>query len=102
MIHINNLYRQNEPAENTELFTTLFQNDSLKIESIRSWLRTPGEIYDQEQDEWVILLTGEAELEINTLPLILHSGDYFLIPRHTPHRVLSTSKNALWLAVFNS
>jgi cupin 2 domain-containing protein len=102
LIHINNLYHQNEPTENGEIFTTLFQNDSLKIESIRSWLKTPGEIYDQEQDEWVILLNGEAELEINALTVTLRSGDYCLIPKHTLHRVRSTSKNALWLTVFSS
>jgi len=102
LIPINNLYRQNEPTENTEIFTTLFQNDSLKIESIQSWLKTPGEMYDQQQDEWVILLNGEAELEINALIVPLRSGDYCLIPKHTLHRVLSTSKNALWLTVFSS
>lgn len=102
MIPINNLYCQNEPTENTEMFTTLFQNDSLKIESIRSWLKTPGEMYDQAQDEWVILLNGEAELEINTLHVTLRSGDYCLIPKHTLHRVRSTSQNALWLTVFSS
>ncbi|MGA9046471.1 cupin domain-containing protein [Sulfuricurvum sp.] len=84
------------------MFTTLFQNDSLKIESIRSWLKTPGEMYDQAQDEWVILLNGEAELEINTLHVTLRSGDYCLIPKHTLHRVRSTSQNALWLTVFSS
>lgn len=102
MIPINNLYRQIEPTENTETFTTLFQNHSLKIDSIRSWLKTPGKHYNQEQDEWVILLAGEAKLEINTLEVSLSAGDYCLIPKHTLHRVLSTSKNALWLGVFSS
>mgnify|MGYP001810020063 CR=1 FL=1 len=99
---INNLYGREEPVENSELFSTLFQNDSLKIESIRSWLKSPGEMYNQEKDEWVMLLEGSAELEINRRTFSLTRGDYCFIPKHTPHRVLSTSKNALWLGVFSS
>ncbi len=102
MIQISNLNRLNEPIENSEIFATLFENDSIKIESIQSWLKTPGETYDQDQEEWVILLEGEAVLEIDNRILNLQRGDYFFIPKHTPHRVLSTSKNALWLAVFSS
>lgn len=102
MIRIANLSDLNEPAENNETFSTLFQNGSLKIESIRSWLKTPGETYNQDQEEWVILLEGEAVLEIDNQILNLQKGDYFFIPKHTPHRVLSTSKNAFWLAVFSS
>lgn len=102
MISINNLYLGQNPRENSEIFSTLFQNDSLKIEAIRSWLKTPGEIYNQVQDEWVLLLSGEAQLEIETLEINLKPGDYLFIPRHTPHRVLSTSQNALWLGVFSS
>lgn len=102
MAHVQNLYLKEEPNENSELFSTLFQNDSLKIESIRSWLKDPGEYYNQEQDEWVLLLSGEAKLEIDNQTFDLKNGDYCFIPKHTPHRVLSTSKNALWLGVFSS
>jgi cupin 2 domain-containing protein len=91
-----------EPAFNSENFSTLFESDSLKIESIRSWLATPGEIYNQDKDEWVLLLSGEARLEIEGREVSLRGGDYLFIPKHTPHRVLSTSKNAFWLGVFSS
>lgn len=102
MIPINNLYTSLEPNENREIFTTLFQNNSLKIESIRSWLKTPGELYNQEEDEWVLLLVGDAKIALKDTEANLQAGDYFFIPRHTPHRVLSTSKDALWLGVFSS
>jgi len=102
LTHVQNLYLKEEPSENSELFSTLFQNGSLKIESIRSWLKDPGEYYNQEQDEWVLLLSGEAKLEIDNQTFDLQSGDYCFIPKHTSHRVLSTSKNALWLGVFSS
>jgi len=102
LIPINNLYTSLEPNENSEVFSTLFQNNSLKIESIRSWLKTPGELYNQEKDEWVLLLVGEARMTLKDIEVNLQAGDYCFIPRHTPHRVLSTSKDALWLGVFSS
>lgn len=102
MITLNNLYQTETPTENSEYFTTLFQNYSLKIEAIRSWLKTPGEVYNQENDEWVILLSGEATLQIAGQRLTLNAGDYCFIPRQTEHQVLSTSENALWLGVFSS
>lgn len=102
MIRINNLYEGETPTENNEVFSTLFHNDTLKIESIRSSLKIPGQLYDQNQDEWVLLLKGEAQLEIIDDIRPMRSGDYLFIPKHTPHRVLRTSENALWLAVFSS
>lgn len=102
MISPNNLFTQNVPDKNSEIFTTLFQNNSIKIEAIRSWLKVRGEVYNQDRDEWVILLKGKASLEIGGQTLALCSGDYLFIPKHTPHRVLSTSKNALWIGVFSS
>ena len=102
MIRPNNLYDSPSADENREIFTPLFENDSIKIESIRSWLKTAGELYNQDQDEWVILLEGEAVLEIDTQIVYLARGDYLFIPKHTPHRVHSTAKNALWLGVFSS
>ena len=102
MIPIKNLYALKEAPENSETFFTLFQNHSCKIESICSWLKTPGEIYDQDEDEWVLLIRGEAKLKIGTVEYNLIAGDYCLLPKHTLHQVVSTSKNALWLGIFSS
>lgn len=97
-----NLYETIILTEESEIFTPLFENSNLKIESIRSWLKTPGKWYDQDQDEWVILLEGDATLEIEQNEQVLNRGDSLFIPKHTRHRVLFTSDNALWLAVFSS
>jgi cupin 2 domain-containing protein len=102
LININNLYEGDYPAENNEIFSTLFQNKTLKIESIRSSLKTPGDLYDQDQDEWVLLLKGEAQIEIIDEIRSIRAGDYLFLPKHTLHRVISTSDNALWLGVFSS
>lgn len=102
MIDVNNLYNIDCPEENCEIFSTLFENSAIKIEAISSWLKTPGELYCQKQDEWVLLLEGEAELELDRQRYTLHRGDYLFIPKDTPHSVLWTSKNALWIGVFSS
>lgn len=102
MIILNNIHTTPNPDQNSEIFSTLFENGSFKIEAIRSWLKNPGELYNQERDEWVVLLEGEAELEIENKVLILQRGDYLFIPKHTPHRVRSTAKNTLWLGIFSS
>lgn len=100
MIRKINLYEGTEPSSNRELFSTLHAAKTVRIESIRSWLKDPGEWYDQEEEEWVALLEGEATLEIAGEILFLQRGDSLLIPSHTLHRVLSTSPNALWIGVF--
>lgn len=59
--------------------------------------------YDQDQDEWVVLLSGAATLEFeggNTVDF--KPGDYLLIPAHQRHRVCWTDpeKESVWLALF--
>jgi cupin 2 domain-containing protein len=91
-----------KPTENNEIFSTLFHNETLTIESIRSNLKTPGELYDQDQDEWVLLIEGEAKIQIADEIRDMNSGDCLFLPKHTLHRVLSTSENAFWLCIFSS
>jgi cupin 2 domain-containing protein len=85
-----------------ELFDTLALRGSLKIERIISDGQTSPENfwYDQEQNEWVILLQGEAELEyFDGQRIRLHPGDYILIPAGQKHRVSYTATKTIWLAV---
>jgi cupin 2 domain-containing protein len=59
--------------------------------------------YDQEKNEWVILLRGSAELsfEESEETIILKPGDWVSIPAHRKHRVKRTDPNekTIWLAV---
>jgi len=55
--------------------------------------------YDQDHDEWVVLLEGAAELEVNGETLRLEQGDWVLLPRQTPHRLMRTTEGTSWLAV---
>ncbi|WP_013325172.1 cupin domain-containing protein [Gloeothece verrucosa] len=87
-----------------EYFQTILSNQNLKIERIISRGQTTPEDqwYDQERDEWVILLQGEAELSYQDGSKIrLKGGDYLLIPAHEKHRVDYTSIDppCIWLAI---
>ncbi|MEZ5454303.1 MAG: cupin domain-containing protein [Thiothrix sp.] len=89
-----------------ELFETLLETSSVKIERIVSHghASPPDFWYDQEQDEWVIVLQGEAGLAFADQEgeLTLRPGDYVLIKAHAKHRVTFTApdRDTIWLAVF--
>lgn len=91
------------PDEVTE---TLLCHDDLRIERIVSHGQAspPGHWYDQDEHEWVLLLTGHAGLEIEGEDDIhlLGPGDYVLLPAHRRHRVAWTDsgKTTVWLAIF--
>lgn len=91
-------------SENEEVFDELIRTPDILLERIiSSGQASPeGEWYDQEQDEWVILLQGEAILEFEgQTELVIHRGDYLCIPAHARHRVKYTSREpeCLWLAL---
>jgi len=93
-----NIFDSAAPATGEHL-ETLAQLRGTKIERIVSSATPETTLYDQEQDEWVVLVRGQARLEVAGRELDLAPGDYVLLPAHTPHRVLSTAPGTLWLAV---
>ena len=64
----------------------------------------PGFWYDQDETEWVLLVSGRARVhfEAGDQVMELGPGDHFLIPPHVRHRVDWTSpdEDTVWLAVF--
>jgi cupin 2 domain-containing protein len=87
-----------------EILEDLIPDNGVKIERIISsgQASPPGFWYDQDRDEWVILLQGSAEISWkNGKSQILSPGDWLLIPSHEKHRIEWTSKNppCIWLAV---
>lgn len=89
---------------NKEFFETLKESGDVKIERIISTGQTtpPDQWYDQEKAEWVVLLTGEAELTFEDGNIKkLTAGDYLFIPPHQKHRVTYTSIEpaCIWLAM---
>ncbi len=88
-----------------ELFYEILRRPGVRIERIvSSGQVTPeGEWYDQDWDEWVLLLAGSARLllEGEGEARLLGSGDYLFLPAHCRHRVEWTDPQVqtVWLAV---
>lgn len=63
----------------------------------------PGQWYDQDTQEWVVLLRGAASLrfEDEPEPRVLGPGDWVDIPAHRRHRVEWTARGepTVWLAL---
>ena len=58
--------------------------------------------YDQERDEWVVLLQGEARLSWPDGRILeMKAGEWVFLPDHERHRVEWTTKEppCIWLAV---
>ncbi len=89
-------------ATNGEEFFSLLETSGLRLEKIVSHGQSSpaGFWYDQAGDEWVTLLQGTAQLELENQGIReLVAGDYCLIPAHCRHRVVATSADAVWLAL---
>ncbi|MDQ1325076.1 MAG: cupin 2 protein [Campylobacterota bacterium] len=82
-----------------ESFTTLLEHKNIKIVRIVSSDKIEPIEYIQEEDEWILLLEGEATLLLNQKEVILLKGENLFIPSKTPHRVTKTQKGTLWLAL---
>lgn len=87
-----------------ELFEQLMKNEDVKIERIISrGHRSPASgWYDQEKNEWVLVLRGRAILSFeNEAPMHLNEGDFVNIPPHKKHKVDWTDPDheTIWLAV---
>ena len=55
--------------------------------------------FDQEHDEWVVVLAGGAVLEVAGERIGLGAGDWVLLPARTPHRLVETVPGTSWLAL---
>lgn len=88
-----------------ERFEELICGDGFKLQRIVSTGHaTPdGQWYDQNFDEWVVLLAGSAALRFEDEPeeVVMGPGDYLMIPAHRRHRVERTdeTKPTVWLAL---
>jgi cupin 2 domain-containing protein len=87
-----------------ESFEELVKTNDLLIERIVTGkkFQTPGPWYDQNHDEWVLMVKGIAELEFENNEIIrVKEGDYIFIPAKKRHRVRSVKhdQDCIWLAI---
>ena len=90
--------------EKDEFFELLIKNDTVTIERIISkGQKSPeSDWYDQEKNEWVMVLKGKAVLSFEDQTSVqLNEGDFINIPSHKKHRVAWTDPDneTIWLAV---
>lgn len=69
------------------------------IEQILSAESDTAVDYDQDHDEWVVVLAGAAEIEVKGERVSLGPGEWILLPGRTPHRLVRTEHGTSWLAV---
>src|SRR5689334_19170032 len=90
-----------------EFVQTILRSPSVRIERIvsRGHASPEGFWFDQEESEFVVLISGAARLRFEgEEPFEMAAGDYINIPARRRHRVEWTTPDepTVWLAVFYS
>ena len=101
-----NLLHPLPPAGPDEVLETLLARGGIRIERIVSFGQSSpdGFWYDQDEDEFVVLLSGAAVLrfEDGDRTVDLTPGTWIDIPAHCRHRVEATATDqpSVWLTMF--
>ncbi|MEY4505383.1 MAG: hypothetical protein RL154_1684 [Pseudomonadota bacterium] len=85
-----------------EIFTKLLDSNNTRLEHIVSYGQSSQQDfwYNQEENEWVVVLDGFARLEFEDKTVELKKGEFINILAHQKHRVVYTQNPTIWLAVF--
>jgi len=99
-----NLFKITRMPGDEELVEQLIPDHGTGIERIISCGHSSpaGFWYNQERDEWVALLQGEAEISWKSgRSLVMKAGDWIFIPAGEEHRIEWTSEKppCIWLAI---
>jgi cupin 2 domain-containing protein len=99
-----NIYSVIPAYSGQETIEQLLKKNDIKIERIISKGHKSPETgwYDQELNEWVLVLKGKATLAFEDLTSVdLIEGNYINIPAHTKHKVTWTDpdEETIWLAI---
>ena len=106
MVDVQSLLEAAPLAPGHEISEILASVDGLRIERIVSHASAspPDFWYDQDETEWVLVVSGRARLrfEHRPQPIELGPGDHVEILPHVRHRVDWTDPDevTIWLAVF--
>ena len=101
---MNNIFDAIPEDLEAEVFDRLVESDGVTIERIISkGHKSPASgWYDQDKNEWIIVLCGEATLLFaDESSVNLKAGDFIDIPAHKKHKVKWTAANieTIWLVV---
>ena len=99
-----NIFEEIIVDKNKEKFFEIFKNETIKIEKIVSNGQTSPQNfwYEQDKNEFVLVLEGFAILEFENREVELKKGDCLNIKAMEKHRVKFTSldESTIWLAIF--
>ncbi len=101
----NNIFDSLPEDLSVEVFEDIVRSPTVRIERIVSKGHTSPETgwYDQDENEWVMVVKGRATLEFEDGSRCeMSAGDYVNIPAHIRHKVAWTDPDdiTIWLAVF--
>lgn len=98
-----NLFAEIPDKLDKELIDVLLNSENIKVERIVSKGHISPETgwYDQDQNEWVVIIKGEAIITFENKEVSLREGSYINIPAHTKHKVSWTHPQleTIWLAI---
>jgi len=97
---MSNLFKYALPALDSENFQTLLSHKNVEIKTIVSNTLSTPQVFQQECDEWVLVLQGCAKIEMDSVVHKLKKGDTLFIPAKKVHTLLKTKKVVVWLAVY--
>ncbi|CAM3923027.1 cupin domain-containing protein [Arcobacter cloacae] len=99
-----NIFDEIPVDKSEERFFEIFKNEIIKIEKIVSnGQKSPQNFwYEQEKNEFVLVLEGFAIVEFEDFEVELKKGDCLNIKAYQKHRVKFTSQTepTIWFAVF--
>ena len=101
---VRNLFDVTKENFSNEIFERMIENENFVLEKIISeGHSSPRDFwYDQNKNEFVILISGSAKLQYDDGQITnLNPGDYLIIPAHKKHRVEWTDPNqkTFWIAL---
>jgi cupin 2 domain-containing protein len=103
---MNNIYARIPEGFREEMFEDILHGGAFKLKRVVSQGQATalGQWYDQDRDEWVVLLSGSAGIRVEGQEevMVLKPGDYVHLPAHQKHRVEWTDAKAatVWLAIY--
>ncbi len=105
-MNVINIFSKIPECVPNELFEDIITTEHCKIERIVSEGHASpkeGDWYDQEKNEWVMVIRGRAGLRFEGEDeiTVMEPGDHIHIPAHRKHRLewTASEQKTIWLAV---
>ena len=99
-----NVFEAIKVNKKEEEFIDILKKPNIRIERIVSnGQKSKKDFwYEQKENEFIIILEGNAILELEDKEIVLNKGDFYNIDSMIKHRVKYTSQEepTIWLAVF--